>query len=464
MSDTIANKSIVSNDFKPGRVTAAQHATILMFVAGWLTCAPQLVLADLVKLKGGGELRGVFLDPIRSGKAPNAPIRMTTLTGGVVTVDSADVELVAKRSRQIEEYEWKARLAPATAAGHWELQDWCRQNSLKREREIQLAAVIVLDPNHGDAHRLLGHVKENGKWMTRDEAMALKGYVKYKGKYLFPQEVELLETSAAQRQSAGSWNKKLHVIREALHGGSLERRLEALKELEELSDSDAVGPLINLFRNEPVDEVRLVFVKTLGRLGGGVAVQALVLQSLFDSCPSVRLAAMESIPRKERGQAIPIYLKGLKDELNEVVVRSAVGLGFFGDADVVPALIEALVTVHSYTVKVQETGYLAQGSYPAELSTPVVVNRPVDIPLSIPGLPGAYSSANPGSLYNPGNLGVTTQQVVQMPPQVTRERIQVTTHPHQNVEVLAALRKLTKEDFGYDQRTWRIWWISRSGK
>ena len=34
-------------------------------------------------------------------------------------------------------------------------------------------------------------------------------------------------------------------------------------------------------------------------------------------------------------------------------------------------------------------------------------------------------------------------------------------YEHKNGEVLSALRKLAGEDFGYDERTWRLWWIAR---
>lgn len=436
---------------------------LIAFVLSSLLTHQNQIFADVVKFKGGGELRGVFLDPVSPGKKLEKPLRVETLTGGIVIVETSEIELVARRSRPLEEYEWKTRLTEPTVAGHWELQEWCRQNQLRKEREIQLAAVIELEPGHAEAHKLLGHLLENGKWMTRDQAMIAKGYVKYKGKYLFPQEVELLESSAAQRESSTNWYKKLYTWREWLHGGSPERQQQALAELRKLSDVDAVSPLIKLYRNEPMDEVRLVFVRTLGKLGGHAATQALVLQSLFDTAPSVRAAAMESIPATERDQAIPIYLNALKDEVNEVILRAAVALGYMGDQEVVPALIDSLVTVHSYKVKIRETGILAQGSYPDAMSTPVVVSRPVDIPLVFPGVSVPFSTSNPGSVYNPGNMGASTQQVVQTPPQVISERIQVTQRPHQNVEVLAALRKLTNENFGYDQRTWKLWWTSRSG-
>ena len=31
----------------------------------------------------------------------------------------------------------------------------------------------------------------------------------------------------------------------------------------------------------------------------------------------------------------------------------------------------------------------------------------------------------------------------------------------QNAEVLSALKKLTGESFGFDKRTWRLWWLAQ---
>ncbi len=414
--------------------------------------------ADLVRLKGGGELRGVFLDKVAPGRVSTIPVRVETLTGGVITVSQDDVEFLAKRSRIIEEYEWKTRLAGVSADEHWELQEWCKQHGLKKEREAELNLVVALNPEHEGAHRMLGHLHQDGKWLTRDEAMAAKGYVKYKGKYLFPQEVELLEESAVHRDAEAEWHKRLHGIQGWLHSNNPARQLQARQQLEDITDADAVGPLVKLFRNDASDDVRLAFVRTLGRLQSTPAVHALVIQSLFDASAAVRAAAMESITGKSRDTAIPIYTKALTDDVNEVVLRSAVALGHFGDPEVVPNLIEALTSTHTYRQKVQETGYLATQNGTPILQPVEIVLPPRDIPLSIPGVPLPMSATSPGSFY-PGNA--TPQSVATaVPIPVTRERTVQVTREFQNTEVLAALRKLTREDFGYDKRTWTLWWAA----
>lgn len=416
------------------------------------------VRADLVRLKGGGELRGVFLDKIAPGRSASAPVRVETLTGGVVTIAPDEVEFLAKRSRTTEEYEWKARLSPNTVAAHWELQEWCKTQGLKKERDAELLAIVTLEPDHEAAHRMLGHLRQNDKWMTRDEAMAAKGYVKYKGKYLFPQEIALLESSAVHREAETEWYKKLHAWQAGLHSTNVARQTQARQELADIADADAVGPLVKLFRNESADDVRLIFVRTLARLQSLPAVQALVIQSLFDQSAAVRVAAMEGITGKSRDVAIPIYTKALADDLNVIVLRSAVALGHFGNPEVVPNLIEVLSTTHTYREKVLETGYLAtQGGAPL-LQNVEIVLPPRDIPLSIPGVPLPLSTTTPGSVY-PGNAP-RESVVAPVPIPVTRERIVVVTRQHQNLEVLAALRKLTREDFGYDKRTWALWWAA----
>lgn len=414
--------------------------------------------ADLVRLKGGGELRGVFLDKIVAGKTATAPVRVETLTGGVITVAPDDVEFLAKRSRAVEEYEWRHRLAAPTVEAHWELQEWCKQRGMKKERDAELQAILQIDPEHTASRRLLGHIRQDGKWLTRDESMAAKGYVKYKGKYLFPQEIELLEAANLHRDAEASWHKKLHTWQSWLHSGNVDRQLQAQAELSRIDDPAAVGPLVRMFRNDASDDVRLIFVRTLARLQGTAAVHALVIQSLFDNSSAVRVAAMEGIQGDSREIAIPIYAKALADSLNVVVLRSAVALGHFGDDQVVPNLVDALTTTHTYREKIQERGYLGTQNGTPLLTNAEIVLPPRDIPLSIPGVPLPLSLTTPGAPY-PGNAPAESV-VVPVPVPVTRERTVVVTREFQNTEVLAALRKLTREDFGYDKRTWKLWWAA----
>ena len=38
------------------------------------------------------------------------------------------------------------------------------------------------------------------------------------------------------------------------------------------------------------------------------------------------------------------------------------------------------------------------------------------------------------------------------------KRKMVVKRDHQNAEVLTALQRITGKNFGYDERTWRLWW------
>jgi hypothetical protein len=270
--------------------------------------------------------------------------------------------------------------------------------------------------------------------------------------------VELLEASADHREAETAWHRKLHVWQGWLHDDNPTRQVQARRELGAISDPDAVAPLVRLFRNESADDVRLIFVRTLARIQAPTAVHALVLQSLFDISPTVRAAAMEGIQGELREIATPIYCKALNDELNVVVLRSAVALGHFGDPEVVPSLIDALVTTHSYRQTIQESGYLAQGALP-QIPQGQLALPPPQIPLTIPGIPLPLSLGAGGG-YPVGSQSTTT---VPIPNPVGRQRTVVVTRQEENLEVLAALRKLTQEDFGYDERTWRLWWTSQRG-
>ena len=50
--------------------------------------------------------------------------------------------------------------------------------------------VLALDPENEEAHRLLGHVQHEGRWMTLAESMKAQGYVFAGGRWLSPAEQE----------------------------------------------------------------------------------------------------------------------------------------------------------------------------------------------------------------------------------------------------------------------------------
>src|SRR5205807_3940631 len=117
--------------------------------------------ADTVTLKCGGEIRGELVSDAAS-QAGARRISVRTVSGAMISVESDQVEAVVHRRPIVEEYHTRRRAAPDTPVAQWELSEWCRQNSLPNERADHLQRVIALDPEHGAAHRGLGHVRNAG--------------------------------------------------------------------------------------------------------------------------------------------------------------------------------------------------------------------------------------------------------------------------------------------------------------
>ena len=395
------------------------------------------VRADLVKLKNGGEIRGML--NIRGDKLVQATeLTVQTVTGGIIAIETAEVQFVTRRPLIQEEYEARRRLTPQTVEEQWALTEWCRSRNLRDEREAVLLAVIDLDPNHVAAHRALGHVQKDGEWTTRDEIMRADGYVKYKGRYVLPQELELIQRNELQLDAERGWFKKVHSWHDWLLSNNDARRLEAQQELLQINDASAVPALIKWFQNDPNEGLRLLFLASLANCPGEQAVQALVHQSLNDVSHVVRRKALGTIDADGRLIAIPLYVRGLKSPLNYVVIRSAGALAEIADAQVVPYLIDALITTHKYRVQITEQ----QPSYSSTGQGTVVIPPEIELMLRTGQLPYGF------------------QYYDATPPPPTRVRTVTVKHQHQNNEVLEALQKMTGENFGFDQRTWRLWWGS----
>jgi hypothetical protein len=107
--------------------------------------------------------------------------------------------------------EYKARaekLAADDAAGWLDLAVWAGQNQLKREQQQAAQQSLDIDSEHPkavQAHRILGHVLKEGKWLTAAEAakgpepsvneeeMIKQGKVKVGTRWVDPEEKERIE-------------------------------------------------------------------------------------------------------------------------------------------------------------------------------------------------------------------------------------------------------------------------------
>ncbi len=423
--------TISKQDQWPARVVSP--LVLLLF----LTFAANTGRADLVKLNNGGELRGKI---VSSGEGKQW-IRLETLTGAVIVVERNQTQFVTMRSLVVEEYESRTRRVDEAWESHWDLSEWCRQHGLTKQREIHLRRVTELDPQHEKAQLALGRVWHQGSWVDRDQLMASQGYVKYKNKYITSQELEVIEKTADELQRERGWFQKIRLWHGWLDGSNSDRNRQAIAELKGLEDPNSATAIIKFLAADPRAEVRELSVAILVKISGNKAIFGLVKLALFDEASEVRTAAMAGIGQEYYQHAQSAFVQALRSEYNTVVCRAAVALGQIGDKNTIGPLIDALVTAHHYQVT---TDVPANQTYSFNTDGSFASNSP-PIPASV------MAAVRTGQMLPP---------TIAPSNDVTPKKTVTIRVEHYNTDVLEALEKLTKQNFGYDKRTWGLWWAA----
>ncbi len=419
----------------------------------WLASLSLLVSADLpadvVKLTDGGEIRGLVKFPAgkpRKGQvAESDEVVVESLTGAEITVAREQVAFITKRPRAVEEYESLARRVADTVDGRWQLAEWCRQHGLSEPRKEQLQRLLELDPEHKPAHYGLGHRRQGTNWTTPEEADAellSAGYVRYKGRIITTLERDLLESNTTRHREQNDWRPKIRLWLGWITGRDAARRADAIVKFRELRDPDAVPGIVDFLLGDSNIEVRRLAVQTLAQFDGQPPVPALVRVALADADPSLQSSAFGALTAEQRVAAGPIIERALRDESNLIVRRAAILLGKCGVRQAIPALVNALATSHKMRVP-QGPAYAAS------------FNRDGSQSRLSSGLPPDVEAAlRTGQL--PYGVVIDNSNVRAPPVKWVTVRV-----PLQNSEVLDALRMLSRQDFGYDKRAWRLWWQSQ---
>mgnify|MGYP006272820281 CR=1 FL=1 len=392
--------------------------------------------ADVVQLKSGGILRGTIKT---DAKSKSDVLEVQLMSGTLVVVGKEDVVEALRRPLKFEQYEVRAQELEDTLAAHWELAEWCKENRLTDQRRAHLERVLDFDPEHKAAHLGLGHTQQDGEWLTKEEVEERKreqGFVKLNGKYVPITQLESLQLKAEQTQAEKEWFAKVRLWLQLATGPKVDKAAEGLGSLREIRSPDAVPALVQLLGKHANEDVRRLFVDTLSKIGGQTAAVPLSTLALREDVRDIREQALNALKSDQAEIARAIFVRGLRDRSNIIVRRAGLGLSRVGDATSVNALINALVTRHSTTIRVPvpTVGARLDGKLPNPSGLP---DQLVDA-----WRRGEFPN---GFIYAPGNANQVTRSV---PVQVDVE----------NEEVLTALRKLTKQNFGYDEPAWHRWW------
>jgi hypothetical protein len=405
----------------------------------------------VISLRGGGQIVGkVVPDPTDKDR-----VQVWMMAGRKpVSLKKAQILEVIPKSSPLDEYFRKRDKAAKTAQAQYDLGAWCEQSKLNDLSRMHYEAALASDNSFAPAHKKLGHVYHNGSWVTRDDLRAAQGLVKYKGRWMTPDEMANRVEDEKLTAARASWQSRIKLMRQAIVNGPTDRRREAESQLMAIRDPDAIVPLLRVLGQEE-PPLRILLAEVLSVIPEPAATAALVKMILAEPTSNVRAVIFDKLKDRER----PIVAKPLIRALNSsditVINRAAWSLGNLGDAEVVPRLVPALLTTELHIVMVAPNMNPNPGPlFGSAGVAPLAVNNSAVALMTPPAVSqGAVAfGASVVPFYQvPGRLSTPPGTQIPMP------EPRVVPFTYRNVEVLAALVKLTGEDFGYDIELWRAW-------
>jgi hypothetical protein len=370
---------------------------------------------DVFVLTTQGEVRGELLNPDDS---PRRTYVVKTPGGGTVILAADQVKEVRPQTPAEIKYDRYRGDCPDTAAGHWKMAEWCRENRLSKQRQAHLKRVLELDPDHEQARHALGYSQISGRWVTQEQVMRERGYVKSKhapGKWVLPQEEALLEKRKQTKNAQMEWMAKVKRWSSWLDTDKAGMAIEGLKSI---NDPLAVLALSKYLKDDRRREARLLYVQALSRINVSASMEVLINTSLYDEDDEVRLAALDEVVARNYLPGVAMYVQALRHKDNEVVNRAAVALGQLKDPLAIGPLIDALVTTHTFVVQKGQPGQ-TQATFG-----------------NLPGGGGGY------------NFGGSSTEII-------KKRFE-------NRDVLQALVDLTGgTSFNFDVKAWKYWYVGQ---
>jgi hypothetical protein len=380
-------------------------STVLVAATLLFVCSPAWLVADVFILESGGRLEGEWINR-EERPLTRYSIRQSGIT---LTLPAGNVREAIRQSPAELEYSQLAPAAADTVEGQWELAEWCRKNSLTRQREVHLRRLIELNPDHQQARYALGYQFQRGEWITRAGAWRQEGYELYRGKWRTPQEIEILENNSRSELAEKEWLVRLKRWRFELEHPEKSRL--AYSSLTSIDDPIAARPIGEFFARERRRDVKALYAGILARIATADAIRILVERALSDPDDEVFYSCVGKLAQIQKPRIGVAFIAALKDNDNIKVNRAAAALARLQDKSAISPLIDALKTTHSRVINAGPG---------ADATTTAFVNG--------------------GTLMKKGEG-----------PEVQIVHVQ-------NQPVLDALTKLTGADFGFDQRAWRYWY------
>ena len=403
--------------------------------------------ADRIRLRGGGELRGMIVPE----PAPEGKVLVQTETGSKpLVLDRDQVAEVVAEDDALDEYYARRDAVPATAEAQYEFGLWCETKRLRGLAQDHFRRATELDPSHAAAHKKLGHVRHEGLWMTVEEQKRAQGLVLHKGRWIAREELERIEEHEAASAQRAAWVREIQVLLQSIDSGDTEARADAERRLSAIRDPAAIPALVHVLGSEaPAHRTRLV--RILGAIPEAEAREALIERLLIEDDAAVRRAALDELMRRADPETVPSVLGRLNPKNPQLSGRAATLLAELGATEAVPKLIPLLLKVETRRV------WVPGPDAPPPASLTVVTGE------SVPVLTGPV--VGPGAVAYGATSVPYVSGVVMGAPGTGRRAptLRAITVYYRNADVLAALESLSGQSFGYDPAAWRRWWARSRG-
>ncbi len=301
-------------------------------------------------LKDGGRVTGELLNP---KEVPRQSFRIKTASGAVISL--APSAVAQKRTRRPEEVEYE-KIWPRyadTVEGQWAIAEWCRQHTLLDQRKRHLERILELDPNHEKARRALGYFEHQGEWTTQEKRMSELGYVWQDGQWRLPQEIQLEKEQRRAEEAQTHWQQEIALYRRWL-GGKKSQLAE--QKLRAIDDPYAVKALAKALNGEPNEQVRMLYIEVLAKIGNTPAAKVLALWAMREPLEEVRLSCLDQLQGNQ--DAVGFFIGRLASADNAQINRAAFCLGHLGDPAAIGPLVNALTTTHKIKIEDRNPGQM----------------------------------------------------------------------------------------------------------
>ncbi len=334
----------------------------------------------------------------------------------------------------LSEYREKVTaLEKGDVPGHYLLGLWCKQQGLGVEARLQFDKVISLEPDHRGARRELGYERQEGGWLTRDEAMRAKGLVRYEGDWMLPEEVALILLPATEKERMKEEQGRVRKLLRTMQKGEPRVERMVVKALSGIEDRFKVEPMSYALRY-PTENVRLFVAEELGRIKDRRALKPLMYRSLVDPLESVRTVALAAVANFDDPNVIAPYIKALGSGNQSFRINAVRAVGELGDIRGVEYLVYHL-SAHGGGVGTRSHIYLAnQLSFIQDFDVEVAQTAFIADPI--------VGILQEGQVLDVNVLATSREA------DILERRV-----------IRRSLKKLTNQDFGEDPVAWGKWWL-----